>query len=164
MTFHGGRNPEDPIHSRSWFRKLGALDWVPLNADTTLLMEVKPGYIGLMVHGNGRYGGPQGTWYRNIRWKPWTASTPAAVPGVPFPTAHRPTFRMDRDRHMIHIVFANPGRARDLQVLSLDGKTMVELKGIRGEDMVNTAGWRQGVYLLGMGAGGNRDWTRLILP
>jgi hypothetical protein len=164
VTFHGGRNKEDPIHARSWFRKLGALDWVPLFADTTLLMDLKPGYIGLLVHGDGRYGGPKGTWYRNIRWKPWNASTPTAVPGVPFTTAPRHTLKVDRERNMIHIVFANPAPNGDLQVLSLDGKTIVELQVVRGEAVLNTAGWKQGVYLLGMGTAGHRDWTRLMLP
>ena len=164
VIFRGGMDRNDPIHARSWFRKLGAMEWVPLSADTTLPMEIKPGYLGLMVHGNGRYGGPRGTWYRNFRWKPWTTPIPTAVQGAPVPASHRPAIRMDGARQGIRLTFADAVPGRDLYVFSLDGKSMAILRGIRGETFLSTAGWKRGVYLLRVDAGRRRDWAQFLFP
>lgn len=164
VIFRGGMSPNDPIHARSWFRKLGATAWVPLGVDTTLPMEIKPGYIGLMVHGGGRYGGPRGTWYRNIRWKHWTPYGPDAIQGLQTSAGHHPLIRVDGARHAVLITFADAVSSRDLLVLSLDGKSIAELRDIRGEALVNTVGWQSGVYLLRMETDGRREWARIFLP
>lgn len=55
------------VHMKAWFRKSGVDTWVPLSQDTTLARVVPPGYIGIQVHGGGRFGGVPGNWYRNIK-------------------------------------------------------------------------------------------------
>jgi hypothetical protein len=72
IQFYGGSGGNTGnVHMKSWFRKVGATIWVPVIQDTTFNQQAVPaGYIGLQVHGGGRFGGQKGTWYRNIRWKP----------------------------------------------------------------------------------------------
>ncbi|MEO6095249.1 MAG: family 16 glycoside hydrolase, partial [Fibrobacteria bacterium] len=164
VTFHGGNGPQDPIHLRSWFRKLGALDWVPLLADTMWLKEIKPGYIGLLVHGGSRFSGPRGTWYRNMRWRPWTPSLSTAVRGFHGDATQRLKVRVDGVRQGFRIVFPEAELRRDLRILSVDGKSMAELRGIRGEAFVSTAGWKRGVYLVRADGGGRGEWARVLLP
>jgi hypothetical protein len=164
VIFRGGKDPNDPIHARCWFRKPGDTEWVPLSADTNLVMEIKPGYLGLMVHGEGRYGGPRGTWYRNIRWKPWTKPLPTAVHGAPVPASQRTAIRMDNAQQGIRLTFAEGVPRRDLHVFALNGKSMARLPDIRGEAFLSTAGWQRGVYLLRVDAGGRHDWVQFLSP
>lgn len=73
LQFYGGQAGDQRVRMKFWFRKVGATEWVPVSADTTLMRVIDPGYIGLQVHGGGRFSGPKGTWYRNIRYTPLTA-------------------------------------------------------------------------------------------
>lgn len=164
VVFRGGADRDDPIHARSWFRKPGAAEWVPLMVDTTVRMEMKPGYLGLMIHGGGRYGGPRGTWYRNIRWKPWTPPMPVAVRSASGPASRRPGIRVDPARRGVRLTFAETALSRDVHVFSLEGKFIAERRGIRGEAFLGTAGWRRGLYLLRVDEGGRRDWAQFLLP
>ncbi len=69
IKFYGGVSGNTRIRMKSYFRKStngDALPWVPIEFDTTLQQVVNAGYIGLQVHGGGRFGGAKGTWYRNI--------------------------------------------------------------------------------------------------
>ena len=71
IQFYGGSAAgTGNLHMKSWFKKPGATVWVPILQDTTLAQVVPAGYIGIQVHGGGRFGGAKGTWYRNVRWKP----------------------------------------------------------------------------------------------
>jgi hypothetical protein len=72
LKFYGGVTGNNRVHMKFWFRKPGATEWVPVSADTTLMQVIPAGHIGLQVHNGGRFGGPKGTWYRNIRWTPLT--------------------------------------------------------------------------------------------
>jgi hypothetical protein len=68
IAFYGGYGTgTGNVHMKSWFRKSGAATWVPLLQDTTLVQVVPKGYIGLQIHGGGRFSGPPGNWYRNIK-------------------------------------------------------------------------------------------------
>jgi hypothetical protein len=163
VTFHGGRNPGEPVHARSWFRKLTAVDWVPLHVDSGLHMEIKPGHIGLAVYSGRRVNGT-GVWFRNIRWKPWSPSRPNDVRRAPPPSLHRPIIRAEGGRREIHIEFAEAAPVRNLSILSLDGRSMAKLRGVRGDAQLSTAGWKRGIYLLCVEEGGKKGWTRLLLP
>jgi hypothetical protein len=71
IQFYGGSvTGSGNLHMKSWFKKPADNIWVPIIQDTTLNQVVPAGYIGIQVHGDGRFGGAKGTWYRNIRWKP----------------------------------------------------------------------------------------------
>ena len=73
VQYYGGSvSGTGNIHMKSWFRKSGASTWVPLLQDTTLAIIDTAGYIGLQVHGGGRFGGAPGTWYRNIKLRELT--------------------------------------------------------------------------------------------
>lgn len=73
LKFYGGTAADNRVRAKFWFRKVGATDWVPVAFDTTLTQVIAEGYIGLQVHGGGRFGGARGTWYRNIKWTPLNA-------------------------------------------------------------------------------------------
>ncbi len=73
LKFYGGTQADNRVRMKFWFRKVGATDWVPVSADTTLMQVIPEGYIGLQVHSGGRFSGANGTWYRNIRWTPLDA-------------------------------------------------------------------------------------------
>ncbi len=76
IKFYGGVSGNTRIRMKSYFRKStngDALPWVPVEFDTTLLQTVAEGYVGLQVHGGGRFSGAKGTWYRNIFIRPLTA-------------------------------------------------------------------------------------------
>lgn len=154
ILFHGGRSAGDPLHARTWFRKWGASVWVPLEVDTTLAMEIPPGYIGLKVSGGGTYGGPRGTWYRAIRWRPWDPAGTGidARPGAPGP--HRPRIRADRERPGIRVVFPEGDGVRDVGIYALDGRRVTGLRGARGEIFLGLAGRGRGLYLLRVAEGG----------
>lgn len=80
VQFYGGSTSgTGNIHMKSWFRKVGAANWVPIIQDTTLNLVTPAGYIGFQVHGGNRFTGPKGTWYRGIKWKPLDDK------GVPIP-------------------------------------------------------------------------------
>ncbi|MDB5049952.1 MAG: hypothetical protein JWO30_3023 [Fibrobacteres bacterium] len=72
VQFYGGSAAgTGNVHMKFWFKKMASTTWVPVIQDTTFNQTtVPPGFIGLQVHGGGRFGGAKGTWYRNIRWKP----------------------------------------------------------------------------------------------
>lgn len=71
IQFYGGHAASTGnLHMKSWFKKPGATVWIPILQDTTLAQVVPAGFIGIQVHGGGRFGGAKGTWYRNVRWKP----------------------------------------------------------------------------------------------
>jgi hypothetical protein len=71
IQFYGGSAAgTGNIHMKAWFRKFGATTWVPTIQDTTLVQVVPAGYLGLQVHGGGRFGGPKGTWYKAVMWRP----------------------------------------------------------------------------------------------
>lgn len=72
LRFYGGIPGDSRVRMKFWFRKVGAVDWIPVSADTTLMQSIPAGYIGLQVHGGGRFSGAKGTWYRNIKWTPLT--------------------------------------------------------------------------------------------
>jgi hypothetical protein len=75
IKFYGGVTGNNRVRMKFWFRKVGATDWIPVSADTTLMQVLPENYIGLQVHGGGRFGGPRGTWYRNIKWQPIDGAT-----------------------------------------------------------------------------------------
>lgn len=69
IQFYGGsRAGSGNIHMKSWFKKPAASVWVPIMQDTTLNFTTPAGYIGMQVHGGGRF--PKGNWYRTIKWRP----------------------------------------------------------------------------------------------
>jgi hypothetical protein len=69
VQFYGGTAANPLIHMNSFFRKTGSTTWVPILSDTTMNQIVAPNYIGLLVHGGGRFKGPNGNWYRRIKMK-----------------------------------------------------------------------------------------------
>ena len=73
IKFYGGSAANTGnLHMKAYFRKVGATAWVPLSQDTTLNQIVPPNHIGLQVHGGGRFGGANGTWYKNIMYRELT--------------------------------------------------------------------------------------------
>lgn len=71
IQFYGGNGgTSGNIRMKTWFKKTTSTEWVPMIQDTTYDKAIVPGYIGLQVHGGGRFGGAKGTWYRHLRWKP----------------------------------------------------------------------------------------------
>jgi Domain of Unknown Function (DUF1080) len=65
IRFYGGLTAGGKVHMFSWFRKDATAPWVPLWADS--LAHTDPAsFMGLQVHGGGRFGGEKGNWYRNI--------------------------------------------------------------------------------------------------
>jgi hypothetical protein len=81
IQFYGGHSSTSgAVHMKAWFKKPSSTAWVPTIQDTTFKAELVPaGYIGIQVHGGGRFGGTKGTWYRNIKWRPLDDN------GVPVP-------------------------------------------------------------------------------
>lgn len=87
ISFYGGSAAgTGAIHMKSWFKKPGSSLWVPIIQDTTLNQIAPEGRIGLQVHGGGRFAGPKGTWYRNLKYRELTNTgkpiTPAAKSGA----------------------------------------------------------------------------------
>jgi hypothetical protein len=72
IKFYGGLTAGSQTHMESFFRKVGSNVWVPIFHDDTQDKNtpIPAGFIGLQVHGAGRFGGAKGTWYRNIKWRP----------------------------------------------------------------------------------------------
>jgi hypothetical protein len=170
VVFHGGSTAGSRIHARAWFRKPGASTWVPLGVDSGLVRTVPAGYIGLRVHGGGRYSGSRGTWYRNIRWRPWPYISiydpwpwPIKVAG-PTPARHPPAIRVDATRQAIHITFAEMASRREVRVLALDGKSVAVRRNAEREVFLSAAGWKSGVYVLRMEENGRLDRSRILLP
>lgn len=89
IQFYGGHaTGTGNIHMKSWFRKVGATNWVPVLQDTTLALVVPAGYIGLQVHGGNRFTGPKGTWYKSIKWRPVSDKGEPVIPvGLKNPAA-----------------------------------------------------------------------------
>ncbi|HKP95652.1 MAG TPA: family 16 glycoside hydrolase [Fibrobacteria bacterium] len=89
IKFYGGTAAgTGKIHMQSFFRKLGATQWVPVWADSIAKID-PPSYIGLQVHGGGRFGGANGNWYKNYRLreldnegKPVNQGTPVVAANV----------------------------------------------------------------------------------
>jgi Domain of Unknown Function (DUF1080) len=78
MQFYGGITGGDKIRIKTWFRKVGATTWVPIIQDTNIVLSGNRAYpanfIGLQVHGGGRFGGAKGAWYRKLKWRELTAT------------------------------------------------------------------------------------------
>jgi hypothetical protein len=70
IKFYGGTTANRAIHMMSYFRKTSTDTWVPIEFDTTLSQIVAENFIGLQVHGGGRFKGPKGTWWRNLYIRP----------------------------------------------------------------------------------------------
>jgi hypothetical protein len=88
IQFYGGTGPNAPtIAMKSWFKKPTSSIWVPLIQDNTLAQIVPDNRIGFLVHGNGRFNGPKGTWYRNIRWRALDDKGNALAKAAPPPAA-----------------------------------------------------------------------------
>lgn len=81
IQFYGGSAANTGnVHMKAWFKKPESTAWVPTLMDTTFNRELVPaGYIGLQVHGGGRFSGAKGTWYRSVKWRPLDKD------GVPVP-------------------------------------------------------------------------------
>lgn len=74
IRFYGGTAAgTGKIHMQSFFRKAGATTWVPVWADSITKID-PPSFIGLQVHGGGRFGGAKGNWYRNYKLRELTAT------------------------------------------------------------------------------------------
>ena len=70
IRFYGGTAAgTGKIHMQSFFRKLGATIWTPIWADSITKID-PPSFIGLQVHGGGRF--PGVNWYRNYRLRELT--------------------------------------------------------------------------------------------
>lgn len=101
VQFYGGLTTASNVHMKSWFKKPAAKVWVPIIQDTTLNHATPAGYLGLQVHHGGRFGGPRGTWYRGVKWRPlddkgvvlpgYTGGTTGNV--VPPQGGHAPAFK-----------------------------------------------------------------------
>jgi hypothetical protein len=81
VQFYAGLKSGSAVHMKSWFKKPADKVWVPIIQDTTLNYPTPAGYIGLQVHGGGRFGGPKGNWYRTIKWKPIDEKDGKPLPG-----------------------------------------------------------------------------------
>jgi hypothetical protein len=103
VQFYGGTGTTSPnVHMKSWFKKPADNVWIPIIQDTTLAKTVPAGYIGIQVHGGGRFGGAKGTWYRNIRWKPIDdKGMPTVGVGSPSPRMRDPNFKITADASVI---------------------------------------------------------------
>jgi hypothetical protein len=134
IQFYGGLEGKDAVRAKTWFRKAGASTWIPLMEDTTLVWPTPPGHIGLQVHGGGRFSGPKGTWYRNIRWRPLD------VQGRPLPPAsaiqqRRIGLSLDATLHVqpghdrVSFLFRRPEAGRFIAVHDLDGRLVERLDG-----------------------------------
>jgi hypothetical protein len=136
IQFYGGSgNGTGNVHNKTWFRKMGATVWVPVIQDTTFNQEAVPaGFIGLQVHGGGRFGGTKGTWYRNIRWKPLDDK------GVPVPqtptTAAKYLNPIDRVKFSLSAdASALTGKIDqdyEITVKNAEGKTLESFSGKAG--------------------------------
>jgi 3-keto-disaccharide hydrolase len=80
FQFYGGvtGGATNPIKSKTYMRKVGATAWTPIMLDTNIVLAnsapYPANYIGLQIHGGGRFSGPKGAWYRNIKWRGLTNS------------------------------------------------------------------------------------------
>lgn len=142
LQFYGGVAGNNRVRMKFWFRKSGATSsaWVPVSYDTTLMKTIDPGYIGLQVHGGGRFGGARGTWYRNIKWTPLTdmgayvypaAANPGCVVGV---EESKPTGYVQK------VIFTMDGSSmvgqmdldHEITVKNINGVTVQTFKGKAG--------------------------------
>ena len=81
ISFYGGSAAgTGTIHMKSWFKKPTSTVWVPIIQDTTLNVIAPDGRIGLQVHGGGRFAGPKGTWYRNLKYRELTNTGKSITP------------------------------------------------------------------------------------
>lgn len=104
IQFYGGSAAgTGNLHMKSWFKKPADNVWVPIIQDTTLAKVVPPGYIGIQVHGGGRFGAAKGTWYRGMKWRPLDDKGNATTVGVrsPAPAMRAPNFKLTADASVI---------------------------------------------------------------
>jgi hypothetical protein len=135
VQFYGGSaTGTGNIHMKTWFKKPTATVWVPVIQDTTLAQVVPAGYVGLQVHGGGRFGGAKGTWYRNIRWRPLDDK------GVPIPQKPKDGTSLRKDPSLIEsrltatasMITGSMNMDYTMSVLDLKGRTLESFSGKSG--------------------------------
>lgn len=109
IQFYGGSaSGTGNLHMKSWFKKPADKVWVPIIQDTTLAKVVPAGYIGIQVHGGGRFGAAKGTWYRGMKWRPLDDKgvplpgyTPKPDAAKPAPAMRAPNYKLTADASVI---------------------------------------------------------------
>jgi hypothetical protein len=121
VKFYGGVPGNQRVRMKFWFRKSRSnAPWTPVSFDTTLTdRTIDSGYIGLQVHWAGRFSGPRGTWYRDIKVRRLSEL------GVPVDSI--PTFSAPGAKAMHDIVLAD-----DALVGTLDSDYEIEVGNILG--------------------------------
>ena len=139
LQFYGGSaNGTGNIHMKTWFKKTTSTVWVPIIQDTTLAQVVPPGFIGLQVHGGGRFGGtpgaPKGTWYRAIRWKPLDDKG-IPIPQKPIPTsvAKNPALIESRLSASATMLTGSVNSDYTISVQDLQGRVLESFSGKAGK-------------------------------
>lgn len=131
IKFYGGAAANTGnIHMKSYFRKIGAAAWVPVVADTILKQVVPAGYIGLQVHGGGRFNGKNGTWYRNMKWRPLNDKGEPLAPVVaarPLAAKTGPEFRIGSG-----YLFGKIDSDHEILVRDMRGRTVERFSGKAG--------------------------------
>jgi hypothetical protein len=133
IKFYDGVTAGRKVHMLSWFRKVGAEAWVPVIQDTVFNSEAVPaGYIGLQVHGGGRFGGAKGTWYRNIKWRPLDIDgNPTTKPvGIGEPAGRTGSHGLKISGGRL---LGNMDVSYEIRVKDMRGRTLADVSGPAGE-------------------------------
>ncbi len=172
VQFYGGLNkPVDAndhknyVHMKSWFKKIGSTVWVPVLQDTTLPGPVGQGYIGLQVHGGGRFGGAKGTWYRNIRWKPLDDL------GVVIPQKPKDIVAVNPIDRVKYSVYADEGaligkidQRYEVTVKNVTGRTLESFAGQPGAFHHDFATSTHGVMFVDIKTARSTETVRIVRP
>jgi hypothetical protein len=159
IQFYGGTESDSRVRMKAWFRKLGAPHWVPLNQDTTLRQIIPPNPIGFEVHGSGRFGGPRGTWYRNIRWRPLDSL------GTPLPVGQgggRPALRGADPALDARGLAGIASKPYLLEVRDVHGRLLETFQGGPGAFRHALATSRSGVLIVTIHEGSRRRAFRIV--
>jgi hypothetical protein len=135
LQFYGGTSTDQRVRMKFWFRKIGATEWVPVSHDTTLMRAIPEGYIGLQVHGGGRFGGPKGTWYRNIKYTPLT---PLGERIYPEPSLSLKDGKIKTDVQVgSHHLIGSLASDHEIVIQDMRGRHIQTIKGKAGEFRYN---------------------------
>lgn len=129
ILFYGGNTGNTRVRMKSFFRKIGSNQWVPVAADTTLIQVIPENYIGLQVHGGGRFSGARGTWYKNIRWQPLNEDGSPKYGSVSVKADGQPGNDMMIDANSLSGFIALD---HEITVTNLAGQRIQKLKGKAG--------------------------------
>jgi len=163
IQFYDGLEGINFIKMKSWFRKMGAGVWVPVLADTTLKLKTPAFYIGIQIHGGGRFGAPKGSWYRNLRWKPLDKNGVPIYPVVSIQNHNVIPKEIFFHKYDLKVSINKPGSHR-IKLLNAQGK-VIDSKTIGQLEIYSTGNLKisRGVLFLQVETGKSKYTQKYIV-